>query len=121
MGINAKGPADMIEDIQRDQANNTNNDVEENGLEDIDASMSFSLLHSPRRSQLCPVDCRTLRQASEATTATATRQEGGAADTISTAMPVLASSNYSNSSTTRLLRGLSFILASGPSKRGPGH
>ncbi|KAL0332849.1 UNVERIFIED_CONTAM: hypothetical protein Scaly_2186400 [Sesamum calycinum] len=51
-GNNADGPADMMEEIQREEVNNDpNDDVEttiENGLEDLDASMSFSPLQSPR-------------------------------------------------------------------------
>ncbi|KAK4433583.1 hypothetical protein Salat_1120700 [Sesamum alatum] len=51
-GNNAEGPTDMMEEIQREEVNNDpNNDVEttiENGLEDLDASMPFSPLQSPR-------------------------------------------------------------------------
>ncbi|KAL0340110.1 UNVERIFIED_CONTAM: hypothetical protein Sradi_4527800 [Sesamum radiatum] len=49
---NVDGPADMMEEIQREEVNNDpNNDIEttiENGLEDLNASMSFSPLQSPR-------------------------------------------------------------------------
>ncbi|KAL0313989.1 UNVERIFIED_CONTAM: hypothetical protein Sangu_2243300 [Sesamum angustifolium] len=51
-GNNADSPADMMEEIQREEVNNDpNDDVQttiENGLEDFDASMSFSPLQSPR-------------------------------------------------------------------------
>ncbi|KAK6134033.1 hypothetical protein DH2020_032212 [Rehmannia glutinosa] len=51
-GINAEGPTDMMEEIQREEANNdTNDDVEVtmgNGLDDLDASIPFSPLQSPR-------------------------------------------------------------------------
>ncbi|KAG8384092.1 hypothetical protein BUALT_Bualt04G0082100 [Buddleja alternifolia] len=48
-GTNVEGPADMMDEIQREQANNnTNNDVEKHGLEDIDASMLFSPMQSRR-------------------------------------------------------------------------
>ncbi|KAK4388325.1 hypothetical protein Sango_2439100 [Sesamum angolense] len=52
-GNNADGPADMMEEIQREEVNNDPNDDDvettiENGLEDLDASMSFSPLQSPR-------------------------------------------------------------------------
>ncbi|KAG8372599.1 hypothetical protein BUALT_Bualt12G0083400 [Buddleja alternifolia] len=47
-GTNAEGPADMMEEIQREQVNNNaNNDVEEHSLEEIDASMQ-----SPRNEGL---------------------------------------------------------------------
>ncbi|KAI3470670.1 hypothetical protein Pfo_027333 [Paulownia fortunei] len=50
-GMNAEGPGDMMEEIQREETNNDTNDVEatmENGLEDFDASISFSPMQSPR-------------------------------------------------------------------------
>ncbi|KAG8390267.1 hypothetical protein BUALT_Bualt01G0065900 [Buddleja alternifolia] len=47
-GTNAEGPADMMEEIQREQVNNNaNNDVEEHSLEEIDDSMQ-----SPRNGGL---------------------------------------------------------------------
>ncbi|KAG8391446.1 hypothetical protein BUALT_Bualt01G0188700 [Buddleja alternifolia] len=52
-GTNAEGPADMIEEIQREQVNNNaNTDVEEHGLEDIDASMQSPInegLHNQKK------------------------------------------------------------------------
>ncbi|KAH6827597.1 hypothetical protein C2S53_015282 [Perilla frutescens var. hirtella] len=46
-GSNAEGPADMMEDIQR-QGNNNSEENNEDAIEDLDASFSFSPLHSPR-------------------------------------------------------------------------
>ncbi|KAK6163155.1 hypothetical protein DH2020_000019 [Rehmannia glutinosa] len=52
IGINVKVLLDMMEEIQREEANNdTNNGVEPtngDGLDDLDASISFSPLQSPR-------------------------------------------------------------------------
>ncbi|KAI3467772.1 hypothetical protein Pfo_024435 [Paulownia fortunei] len=50
--MNVEGPGDMMEEIQREETNNDTNDVEatmENGLEDFDASISFSPMQSPRK------------------------------------------------------------------------
>ncbi|KAK6115433.1 hypothetical protein DH2020_007702 [Rehmannia glutinosa] len=50
--INLQGPTDMMEEIQREEVNNdTNNGVEPtngDGLDDLDATISFSPLQSPR-------------------------------------------------------------------------
>ncbi|KAI3462360.1 hypothetical protein Pfo_019023 [Paulownia fortunei] len=49
--MNAEGPGDMMEETQREETNNDTNDVEatmENGLENFDASISFSPMKSPR-------------------------------------------------------------------------
>ncbi|KAL7085269.1 hypothetical protein ACP275_14G272000 [Erythranthe tilingii] len=65
-------------------------------------------------SQFCPADCRALRPPPEAAST------GGSDTSMTTAF--LVSSNNSSISGSRLsIRGLAFILASGPSKRGPGH
>ncbi|KAL3619935.1 hypothetical protein CASFOL_034847 [Castilleja foliolosa] len=67
-------------------------------------------------SQWCPADCRALRPPPETTTATAAAS-GSCEEVNGTATD---KANNLRSSTRRL-RGLAFILASGPSKRGPGH
>ncbi|KAI3460188.1 hypothetical protein Pfo_016851 [Paulownia fortunei] len=75
-------------------------------------------------SQLCPADCRALRPVPEATAATAASgcgQVEGAGDTMSMTTAFSVSSNNSSTSNRLSGRGLAFVLASGPSKRGPGH
>ncbi|KAL8487585.1 hypothetical protein ACS0TY_024049 [Phlomoides rotata] len=60
--------------------------------------------------QLSQADCRALRPATVA--------DGGAAGTTVLAV---SSDNSGGRSSLLSVRGLAFILASGPSKRGPGH
>ncbi|EYU36351.1 hypothetical protein MIMGU_mgv1a020559mg [Erythranthe guttata] len=73
-------------------------------------------------SQFCPADCRALRPEPEATsTTTAARMDGGGSDTSMTTAFLVSSNNSSISGSRLSVRGLAFILASGPSKRGPGH
>ncbi|PIN21073.1 hypothetical protein CDL12_06231 [Handroanthus impetiginosus] len=81
-----------------------------------------------RGSQLRTGNCRALRPAPETATVAATGcgEEGTAAaggnDTMSMSTDFSVSSNNSSSSSVRLsVRGLAFILASGPSRKGPGH
>ncbi|KAL7127532.1 hypothetical protein ABFS83_14G259000 [Erythranthe nasuta] len=70
-------------------------------------------------SQFCPADCRALRSPPEA--ASTARMDGGGSGTSMTTAFLVSSNNSSISGSRLSIRGLAFILASGPSKRGPGH
>ncbi|KAJ6344761.1 hypothetical protein OIU76_006311 [Salix suchowensis] len=64
------------------------------------------------------VHCRALRSATSTTTATEYQQVDGAQESKGVASFVVSSNNSSSRSS---LRSFMFKLASGPSKRGPGH
>ncbi|KAM0968341.1 hypothetical protein ACFX13_017015 [Malus domestica] len=79
-------------------------------------------------SQFAQVDCRTLKSRTASDNATTTRggcKGGDGAEKAGGGMATFAvSSNYSSSSSTDRrpsMRSLAFRLASGPSKKGPGH
>ncbi|KAM1118889.1 hypothetical protein ACFX2I_043152 [Malus domestica] len=79
-------------------------------------------------SQFAQVDCRTLKSTTASVNATTTSggcKGGDGAEEAAGGMASFAvSSNYNSSSSTDLcpsMRSLAFRLASGPSKKGPGH